>query len=300
MQQRNEDLIKLQEEEMLSNLSDEELMQLYEEYMDEEMIQAIIDEDSKDEIEVIHQSGKANEAKFCDSMAISIIDFVTKYLCIRYTPALEVDAKEKKRIDREDRKVNHDYDKSTKQYKRVMHELAASSDDEIDKLTYEKAVGNNDLHATSLKERINVKYRPGQTYTLGQPNYSTLWHSGLKELGSPYLFIVGNDYANKNVDKVYDGELLLVIDAKKSRRTYINPLLIRQLIESEENDERLKVVKSRLHNTGCKTFQEFKECLQEEQLLERKAKQNEKVRKLLVETHKDKNFKRLKEGMRHA
>ena len=299
MQQRNEDLIKLQEEEVLSNLSDEELMQLYEEYIDEEIIQTIVDEDSKEELQLFNTNNKHVDTKYSDSMTISIIDFVTQYLWLGYTPAKAEDEKLKRKVEREDHRVNRDYNRTTKHYKFLKNEIAQSTDEDMERAVKEYTIRQDNNDASS-KERVNIKNQPGRSYTLGTFNYGTLWHSGLKDLGSPYLFIVGNDYANKNVDKVYDGELLLVTDAKKNTRTYINPFLIDQLLNAEKTVERLEAVKARLYGRGCNGFSEFLKYYCEEKFLEKQIKENENTKKLLIETHKDKNFKRLKEGMKRA
>ena len=300
MQQRNDDLVKLQEEEMLSNLSDEELMSLYEEYMDEDIIQTIIDEDSKEELQLFNTNNKHVDTKYSDSMTISIIDFVTQYLWLGYTPAKAEDEKLKRKIEREDHRVNRDYNRTTKHYKFLKNEIAQSTDEDMERAVKEYTIRQDNTNDASSKERVNIKNQPGRSYTLGTYNYSTLWHSGLKDLGSPYLFIVGNDYANKNVDKVYDGELLLVTDAKKNTRTYINPFLIEQLLNAEQTAERLEEVKARLYGPGCNDFNEFLEYYSEERFLEKQIRENEKTKQLLIETHKDKNFKRLKEGMKRA
>ena len=298
MQQRENDLIL--EEGMESNLTDEEILSLYEAYMDEDEIQSIIDQDSKEELQLFHTNTKYADTKYSDSMTISINDFVTQYLWLGYTPAKAEDERLKKKIEREDRRVNKDYNRTTKHYKLLKNEIAQSTDEDMERAVKEYSIKQENINAASSKERINIKNQPGRSYTLGTYNYGTLWHSGLKDIGSPYLFIVGNDYANKNVDKVYDGELLLVTDAKKNTRTYINPFLIEQLLNADKTAERLKVVKARLYGSGCKDFHEFLEYYNEERFLEKQIKENEKTKKILIETHKDRNFRRLKEGMKRA
>ena len=104
----------------------------------------------------------------------------------------------------------------------------------------------------------HTKYKKGKkvkTKTTTRINYDTLWHHGLKEIGSPLVIGVDNEYANKNPDKVYSGELLLVIDSKGNRGTYVNPAYIRQLIESENVEHELK----KLRKTGVHQLDELEE-----------------------------------------
>jgi hypothetical protein len=130
-------------------------------------------------------------------------------------------------------------------------------------------------------------------------NYDTLWHQGLKELGSPFLFGVDNEYANKNPDRVYDGELLLVIDAKGNRGTYVNPTFLRQLIESEDIEKELK----KLRKTGVQQLEELEEyieaCAELQLKVDTLAAKNKKLLQLLKETHKMKKYKELKKEIKH-
>ena len=76
---------------------------------------------------------------------------------------------------------------------------------------------------------------------------SNLWLSGLKDLNSPFLFGVSNDFANENVKLVRNRTLLLVIDGKGHRGTYVNPNLIKNILDFDYEDyEKQKEIEKRL------------------------------------------------------
>jgi len=146
-----------------------------------------------------------------------------------------------------------------------------------------------------------TKYRKGKkvkTTTTTRVNYDTLWHHGLKEIGSPLVIGVDNDYANKNPDKVYSGELLLVIDAKGNRGTYVNPAFIRQLIESEDIELELK----KLRKTGIHQLDELEDyiraCVDLQLKYETTRKQNEKTLEVLKDNHKMRKYRELKKELK--
>ena len=147
----------------------------------------------------------------------------------------------------------------------------------------------------------HTKYKKGKkvkTKTTTRINYDTLWHHGLKEIGSPLVIGVDNEYANKNPDKVYSGELLLVIDSKGNRGTYVNPAFIRQLIESEDVEKELR----KLRKTGIHQLDELEEyiraCVDLQVKLDAAEKQTKKTLEVLKDTHKMKKFKELKKELK--
>ena len=147
----------------------------------------------------------------------------------------------------------------------------------------------------------HTKYKKGKkvkSKTTTRINYDTLWHHGLKEIGSPLVIGVDNEYANKNPDKVYSGELLLVIDSKGNRGTYVNPAFIRQLIESEDVEHELK----KLRKTGVHQLDELEEyiraCVDLQVKLDAVQKQSQKTLEVLKDTHKMKKFKELKKELK--
>ena len=70
---------------------------------------------------------------------------------------------------------------------------------------------------------------------------SKMLHCGLKDLKSDYVIGVSNDFADKNPELVYQGYLLLVIDAHNNRGTYINPFYLREFLAKENIEEEYKL-----------------------------------------------------------
>ena len=219
--------------------NEEDFMSMLDDYMDEEEIQQIVEEDEKEERKQKRNS-HSTESKFPETIAISIKDYVENYLGIATIPSVEI----------------------------------------VERTKYKKG------KRVSTKKTTRV-------------NYDTLWHHGLKEIGSPLVIGVDNEYANKNPDKVYGGELLLVIDAKGNRGTYVNPAFIRQLIESEDIELELK----KLRKTGVKQLEDLEEyirtCLDLQIKYDSTVDQNKKTLAVLRETHKMDKYKELKKEIKH-
>ena len=219
--------------------NEEDFMSMLDDYMDEEEIQQIVEEDEKEDRKQKRNS-HSTESKFPETIAISIKDYVENYLGIATIPSVEI----------------------------------------VERTKYRKG------KKVSTKKTTRV-------------NYDTLWHHGLKEIGSPLVIGVDNEYANKNPDKVYGGELLLVIDAKGNRGTYVNPAFIRQLIESEDIELELK----KLRKTGVKQLEDLEEyirtCLDLQIKYDSTVDQNKKTLAVLRETHKMDKYKELKKEIKH-
>lgn len=219
--------------------NEEDFMSMLDDYMDEEEIQQIVEEDEKEDRKQKRNS-HSTESKFPETIAISIKDYVENYLGIATIPSVEI----------------------------------------VERTKYKKG------KRVSTKKTTRV-------------NYDTLWHHGLKEIGSPLVIGVDNEYANKNPDKVYGGELLLVIDAKGNRGTYVNPAFIRQLIESEDIELELK----KLRRTGVKQLEDLEEyiktCLDLQIKYDSTVDQNKKTLDVLRETHKMNKYKELKKEIKH-
>jgi hypothetical protein len=222
----------------------DDFMKLYEEYMDEDEIQSIIEADEMEELQELQgKVNKSTKKKNIDALSISITDYVTQYLGYGYTPSIEVPASEIKRVDKLDKKVNREYDKETKAYKYQKKMIADDqflSEQDSDYYKKETELKKNKMIASlGQKERINVKYKPN-VYSLGEPKFQTLYHRGLKDLNSPLVIGVDNDEGDKNLDALYTGELLQVIDARGNLGTYLNPQHIVSLLTKEEDEEELK------------------------------------------------------------
>ena len=70
---------------------------------------------------------------------------------------------------------------------------------------------------------------------------SNLYHSSLKEFGNKYLIGVDNNFANKNPELVYQGYLLIVLDAKHHRGTYVNPMYLKKLLDQKNLKKEFKL-----------------------------------------------------------
>lgn len=76
------------------------------------------------------------------------------------------------------------------------------------------------------------------------------YHTGLKEMNIPYVIGISHEYANKHPEHVYHGFILLVIDAKGHKATYLNPIWVCEYVNRQ------------------KTFDEFKELCENEENME--------------------------------
>lgn len=132
-----------------------------------------------------------------------------------------------------------------------------------------------------------------QEYTkhyLGLPeNYETLLHCGLKVLHCPYVVGVDNRFANKNPELVYQGFLLLVLDFKQRRGTYINPIYLKQMITNQ--DEKSLRALEKQHVYDLQQLQLYFEKYQyiKEQILRKQAFMD-----LLSSLHKNKKVEEIK------
>ncbi len=68
----------------------EDFMSMLDDYMDEQMINQIVEQDEQEENEKKKRSGRSTESKFPETIAISIKDYVEHYLGISMIPSIEV------------------------------------------------------------------------------------------------------------------------------------------------------------------------------------------------------------------
>ncbi len=98
------------------------------------------------------------------------------------------------------------------------------------------------------KDSISISQFVSQYLNI-DTNCKNLRHQGLKSLNSPLVVGVSNEYANKNPELVKKGILLIVLDSRKNKGTYINPIKLRELINKELVDEEIKEIsKIRIYN----------------------------------------------------
>ena len=125
-------------------------------------------------------------------------------------------------------------------------------------------------------------------------NCSNLYLHSLKDLGCEYVIGVDNNFANKHPEFVYQGYLLLVIDVKHNRGTYINPYYIEKILNREIIETSLKrfstPTRIECENLG-EYYQEYQELIQEQEA-------NEKFEKVIKSAHKVKRIKKLMEEKR--
>ena len=125
---------------------------------------------------------------------------------------------------------------------------------------------------------------------LGIPgNCSKLYHSGLKELGCEYVMGVDNNFANKNPELVHQGYLLLVMDAKHHRGTYINPFYLLKLMNKDNVERELKAFSKKRQIELKKLSEYYKKYLE----VKEEYENNTKFYSILKETHKVKQLRKM-------
>ena len=123
-----------------------------------------------------------------------------------------------------------------------------------------------------------------------QGNCSNLWHSGLKELESDLLFGVDNNFANKNPEAVRSGFLLLVIDARNNRGTYINPRYLENLLNQGDD---LNKAYDALRRKRINDLQKLADYYTQYVELSELININERFYKVLEDTHKVGKYRKL-------
>ena len=186
---------------------DKDIMEMYEEYLNEEVLQEIYDNDELEEIREETKHNGHSHTKFPIEWSITISDFVNNYLGVKC-------------------------------------------------------------------------------------DCSNLFHSGLKTIDSDYVFSVSNVFANKNPELVYNGYLLLVLDAKGCRATYINPAYLRQYA-SEDPQKQYNI----LSRTGVHNLDLLQEYMRKIEELREQIENNRRFMQLLEQTNRIEKFKQLKRGM---
>ena len=127
-----------------------------------------------------------------------------------------------------------------------------------------------------------------------QGDCKDLYHSGLKELGSNYVMGVDNNFANKNPELVKQGYLLLVIDARNKRGTYVNPFYLERILAKEEVERELDV----FSKAGVHDLEKVVEYYNKYMELLNRVETNQKFYNLLRQAHKTKHLNKLLEKRR--
>ena len=117
----------------------------------------------------------------------------------------------------------------------IIEEKKILDEEEADSLNNSKSESPFDKEeAISIDKFVN-------DYLGYEMNCSTLYHSGLRELGLEYVVGISNDFANDNVEYVKRGFILLVIDARGKRGTYLNPEYVKKYFEKDDIVEEYKI-----------------------------------------------------------
>lgn len=128
------------------------------------------------------------------------------------------------------------------------------------------------------------------THYLGMKgDYQKLLHCGLKELNCPYVVGVDNRFANRNPELIYRGYLLIVLDYKKRRGTYINPIYLKEILENQ-NEKDLKIfLRKQLHELSeLENYFKTYNCLLE------RVENSRQFLELLIKLHKEKQLDEIK------
>ena len=104
-----------------------------------------------------------------------------------------------------------------------------------------------------------------------------LRHVGLKSFENPLVIGIDNKIVDKNPEYVKTGKVLIVIDSKGDRGSYINPNLLidladkDDLINMKKNLEKIRIKDlrelSKLYNRISKIYEDLSNIQKEEQLL---------------------------------
>ena len=105
-----------------------------------------------------------------------------------------------------------------------------------------------------VKDAITIKKFLSQYLNINS-SCIKLRHCDLKEFESPLVVTVSNDYADKNPDLVKEGFLVLVLDSRKDKATYINPSCLRNLVIAKDIKRQI----NEIDNTKVHTFEDYKE-----------------------------------------
>lgn len=139
------------------------------------------------------------------------------------------------------------------------------------------------------KDSINIGQFVNQ-YLGIDADCSNLKHAGLKSFDSPFVIGVSNDYADKNPELVKKGILLIVIDCRKNKGTYINPHRLQELLEKDIVEEEIR----ELEKIGISNLNEISNYYRKyEEAMYRQSKL-QKFYGLLENLHKEKNVEQIR------
>lgn len=133
------------------------------------------------------------------------------------------------------------------------------------------------------------------SYFLGLEIYNTskITHAELKKFQSPYVVTVDNEFADQHPDRVKRGELLIVIDGRGNRGTYINPNSIKQFLNHGDISQAIRTFQKK----GIQDLEELDKYWSKCILIQSELDTNQSFLELLMETNKMKRINEIKEYM---
>ncbi|MDD3341762.1 MAG: hypothetical protein PHN72_06215 [Bacilli bacterium] len=170
---------------------------------------------------------------------------------------------------------------------------------DVEEMEVKKEMDWKSSASASQKEKIQSPFNTKDSISIQEfvndylqisGSCETLYHSGLKSLDCKYVIGVDNNYANKNPGLVYNGYLLLVIDSRGKRGTYLNPRDLKFFQDNQNIEEKAKQQeKTRLNDlrevksfwTGYMTLCTIMEQCNEISTLIRDCKKTNKVKALI-------------------
>lgn len=141
------------------------------------------------------------------------------------------------------------------------------------------------------KDSISIEQFVHQYLGIEQVDCSGLRHVGLKSFESPLVIGVSNNYANKNPELVKTGVLLIVLDCRKNKGTYFNPLLLQELLDKENVEENLK----QLQQIRIQDLQEIASFYIRYQETIERYQQLENFYRILEDLNKEQNIEKVKQ-----
>ena len=105
---------------------------------------------------------------------------------------------------------------------------------------------------------------------------------------------VDNNFANKNPELVKQGYLLLVIDARNKRGTYVNPFYLERVLEKDQVEKEFSV----FSKVGLHDLEKIDEYYTKYMELLNKVENNQRFYDLLRQAHKTRHLKKIIEKRR--
>lgn len=116
-----------------------------------------------------------------------------------------------------------------------------------------------------------------------------LRHIGLRSFGNPLVVGVSNEFADKNPEYVKTGSILIVIDSRGDRGSYINPELLIKVTDKEN----IKNIEKIIRKAKIFDLRELGQFFSKISGLFQELENIERYEELIAETGKEKEIKKL-------